>query len=67
MVCQIYLTELQLNKTNSSEMDSPFLDLILSISNGKILSKICDKRNDLNLVNFPFLGEVVPHSPSYSV
>ena len=32
MVSQIYLTELQLNKTNSSDGENPFLDMDLSIA-----------------------------------
>ena len=38
MVGQIYPTELQLNKANSSETEAPFLDLNLSISNGIVSS-----------------------------
>ena len=34
MVGQIYPTELQLNKTNSSNTEALFLDLNLSITNG---------------------------------
>ena len=34
MVGQIYPTELQLNKANSSDTEAPFLDLNLSITNG---------------------------------
>ena len=30
----MYPTELQLNKANSSDTEAPFLDLILSITNG---------------------------------
>ena len=33
MVGQIYPIELQLNKANSSDTESPFLDLNLSITN----------------------------------
>ena len=69
MVGQIYPTELQLNKTNSSDTEAPFLDLNLSITNGIVSSKISDKRGDFNfeIVNFPFLDGDVPHSPSYGV
>ena len=69
MVGQIYPTELQLNKTNSSDTVAPFLDLNLSITNGLVSSKIYDKRDDFNfeIVNFPFLDEDVPRSPSYYV
>ena len=44
MVGQIYPTELQLNKANSSDTEAPFFDLNLSITNGKVSSKIYDKR-----------------------
>ena len=43
MVGQIYPTELQLNKANSSDTETPFLDLNLSITNGIVSSKIYDK------------------------
>ena len=69
MVGQIYPTELQLNKANSSDTEAPFLDLELSITNDIVLSKIYDKRDDFNfeIVNFTFLDVVVPRSPSYAV
>ena len=56
MVSQIYPTELQFNKANSSDTEAPFLDLNLSITNGIVSSKIYDKRNDSNfeIVNFSF-------------
>ena len=40
MVGQIYPTELQLNKANSSDTVGPFLDLNLSITYGIVSSKI---------------------------
>ena len=49
MVGQIYPTELQLNKANSSDTEAPFLDLNLSITNGIVSSKIYDKWDDLIL------------------
>ena len=69
MVGQIYPTELQLNKANSSDTEAPFLDLNLSITNGIVSSKIYDKRDDFNfeIENFPFLDGDVPRSPSYGV
>ena len=67
MVGQIYPTEIQLNKANSSDTEAPFLDLNLSITNGIVSSKIYDKRDDFNfdIVNFPFLDGDVPRSLSY--
>ena len=66
MVGQIYPTELQLNKANSSDTEAPFLDFNLSITNGIVSSKIYDKWDDFNfeIVNFPFLGGDIPRSPS---
>ena len=57
MVGQIYPTELELNKANSSDTKAPFMDLNFSITNGIVSSKLYDKRDDLNfeIVNFPFL------------
>ena len=69
MVGQIYPTELQLNKANSSDTEAPFLDLNSSITNGIVSSKIYEKRDDFNfeIVNFPFLDGDVPCPPSYGV
>ena len=67
MVGQIYPTELQLNKANSSDTEAPSLDL--SITNGIVSSNIYDIRDDFNfgIINFPFLDGDVPRFPSYSV
>ena len=67
MVNQIYPPELQLNKANTSDTDAHFLDLYLSISNGFVSSKIYDKRDDFDIVYFPFLDGDVPRRPSYGV
>ena len=69
MVNQIYPSELQLNKANTSDTEAPFLDLHLSISNGFVSSKIYDKRDDFDfdIVNFPFLDGDVPCRPPYGV
>ena len=40
MVDRIYSTELQLNRANSSDTETPFLDLNLCISNGTVSTKI---------------------------
>ena len=49
MVSQIYPSELQLNKANTSDTEAAFLDLHLSISNDIEFTKIYDKRDDLIL------------------
>ena len=61
MVSQIYPSEHQLNKANTSDKEVTFLDLNLSISNDIVSTKIYDKRDyfDFEIVNFPFLdGDV---------
>ena len=67
MVNRIYSAELQLNKANSSDTEAPFLDLNLSISNGTVSTKNYDKRDDFDIVNFPFLDGDVPRRTSYGV
>ena len=69
MVSQIYPSELQLNKANTSDTKVAFLDLHLSISNDNVTTKIYDKRDgfDFENVNFPFLGGDVPRSTFYGV
>ena len=69
MVNRIYPPELQLNKANTSDTETPFLDLHLSISNGFVSSKIYDKRDDFDfdIVNFPLLDGDVLRSTSYGV
>ena len=56
MVSQIYPSELQLNKANTSDTETAILDLHLSISYDIVSTKMYDKRDDfdIELVNFPF-------------
>ena len=58
MVNHIYPPELHWNKANTSDTETPILDLDLSISNGLVSSKIYDKRDDFDfdIVKFPFFG-----------
>ena len=66
IIGQIYPSELQLNKANSSDTEAPFMDLNLSITNVIVSSKIYDKRDDFSfeIVNFPFLnGDVLAPLP----
>ena len=69
MVSQIYPSELQLNKANTSDTGATFLDLHLSISNDIVTTKIYDKRDDFDFefFNFPFLDGDVPRSTAYGV
>ena len=67
MVNRIYPSELQLNKTNVSDAEASSLNLHLSISNGFVKTNIYDKRDDFDIVYFPFLDGDVPRSASYGV
>ena len=69
MVNRIYPSELQLNKADVSQTEASFFNLHLSISDGFVLTKIYDKRDDFDfdIVNFPFLDGDVPRSTSYGV
>ena len=70
-VSQIYPSELQLNKANTctSDTETAFLDLHLSISNAIVSTKIYYKPDDLEfeIVNSPFSDGDVPRSTSYGV
>ena len=63
---RIYPTELQLNRTTSSNTEAPFLDLNLCISNGTVSTIIYDKRDDFDfdIVNFPFWMAMSPGVPN---
>ena len=69
MVSQIYPSELQLNRANTSDTETAFLDLHLSISDDVVSTKIYDKRDDFDfeIVNYRFLDGDVPRSTSYGV
>ena len=69
MVSQIYPSELQLNKANTSDTEAMFLDLHLSISNDIVSTKIYDKWDDFDfeIVHSQFLDGDVPRSTSYGV
>ena len=56
-------------KFNSSDTETPFLDLYLTISDGFVSSKIYDQRDDFgfDIVNFPFLDGDIPRGTSYGV
>ena len=69
MVSQIYPSELQLNKANTSDTEAAFSDLHLSISNDIVSTKIYDKQDDFDfeIVNFPLLDGDVARSTPYGV
>jgi len=67
---QIYPSELEIKETTDSKKSASYLDLFLEIDQeGKLVSKIYDKRDDFNfpIVNFPYLCGNIPASPAYGV
>ena len=52
IVSQIYPSELQLNKANTFDTETAFLDLHLSISNDVVSTKIHDKCDDFDFPVF---------------
>ena len=60
----IYPTELQLNKANTSDKETSFIDLKI-----KVHTSVYDKCDDFGfpIVNFPWLSGDVPRLPSYGV
>ena len=67
MVNHIYSSKYQLNKANVSDIEASFLNLHLSISDGFVKTLIYDKRDNFDIVNFPFLDSDNPRSTSYGV
>ena len=69
ILIQMYSSELQLNKANTSDTKAVFLDLHFSASNDIVSTKIYDKYGgfDYEIVSFPFLDGDVTHSTSYGV
>ena len=67
MDTQIYTTELQSNKANSTDTEAAILDLNLLVSVGFVSFKIygkCDEF-DYDTFNFSFLDGNFPSTPSY--
>lgn len=68
-VCDnIYPAEMQLDKTNVGN-SCTFLDLYISIKDGKFIYKSYDKRLYFNfeIINYPDLDSNIPTNPSYGV
>ena len=68
-VPDIYPTELQLNKANTSDKETSFLDLNIKVIGSDVHTSVYDKRKDIRfpIVNFPWLSGDVPILPSYGV
>ena len=66
---KIYPTELQLNKENTSDKETSFLDLNVKVIDSDVHTSVNDKRDNFGfpIVNFPWLSEDVPRLPSYCI
>ena len=59
-----------MKETTESDFSSSYLDIFLeSDTNGKLFTRLYDKRDDFNftIINFPHLDSNIPLSPSYGV
>ena len=65
----IYPTELQLNKANTSDKETSFLDLNIKVIGSDVHTSVYDKRDNFGfpIVNFSWLSGDVPRLSSYGV
>ena len=61
--------DLEIKETTETAASSSYLDCYLYIENGKLTTRLYDKRDDFNfpIVNFPFLSSNIPSAPTYGV
>ena len=65
----VLIAELQLNKANTSDKETSFLDLNIKVIGSDIHTRVYDIRDDFGfpIVNFPWLSGDVPRLPSYGI
>ena len=69
-VDRIYPIELEIKDTTNTERSASYLVLHIEIdSEGRLRTKLYDKRDDFNvpIVNFPFKCSNIPSAPAYGV
>ena len=68
-IITVYPTELQLNKANTSDKETSFLDLNIKVIGSDVHTSVYDKRDDFGfpIVNFSWLSGDVPRLPWYGV
>ena len=67
---KIYPQELSITKETQSDMAASYLDLFISVQDGKFHTKLYDKRDDFsfNIVNYPYpVASNIPEKPAYGV
>ena len=65
----IYPHELEIKETTETAASSLYFECYLYIDNGKLTTRLYDKRDDFNfpIVNFPLLSSNIPSVPTYGV
>ena len=69
VIPDIHPPELELKRTTESPTMLSYLDILITIENGKYHTTIFDKRDNFgfNIVNFPHLCSNIPTKPAYGV
>ena len=67
VIADIYLSELQLKKTAECGTQLSYLDILITVENGKYSTAVYDKRDNFNIVHFPYLSFTIPSGPAYGV
>ena len=69
VIHDIYPPALELKKTTECPTSLSYLDILISIDNGKYTTAIFDKRDSFSfdIVNFPHLSSNIPAKPAYGV
>ena len=65
----IYPCEFEIKETTETAASTSYLDCYLYIDNGKLTTRLYDKRDDFDfpIVNFPFLSSNIPSAPAHGV
>ena len=65
----IYPPELTLKRTTESDTTLSYLDVSISICQGKFITEVFDKRDNFyfNIVNYPYMCSNIPTKPTYGV
>ena len=68
-IAHIYPPELELKRTTECPTKLSYLDVMITIDNGKYSTTVYDKRDDFDfkIVNFPHLSSNIPTKPAYGV
>ena len=62
-------SELEIKETTETSTPASYLDLLLSMTDGTLSTKLYDKRDDFvfRIVNLPYICSNIPESPTYGI